>query len=99
MLSHRLIDVEAGCLTRAADVELQQRAPEALTSIHALGDGRLLGVATLASLLQAGPHAQLADVCDRDPVRASADTDVVDVAVLMSDYNLLLIPAETSAVT
>jgi len=53
--------------------------PEALTSIHALDDdGRLLGVATLVSLLQADPHTRLADVCDRDPARVSADTDVVD---------------------
>ena len=36
--------------------------------------------------------ARLIDVCDRDPVRVGADTDVVDVAVLMSDYNLITIP-------
>ncbi len=29
---------------------------------------------------------------DQDPVRVGADTDVVDVAVLMSDYNLITIP-------
>jgi sporulation protein YlmC with PRC-barrel domain len=67
--------------------------PEALTSIHALDEaGRLLGVAKLVSLLQADPHKRLAQVCDRDPVRVSADTDVADVAVLMSDYNLVTIP-------
>src|SRR6202035_1471873 len=36
--------------------------------------------------------ASLSDVCDDDPVRVGADTDVVDVAVLMSDYNLITIP-------
>ena len=36
--------------------------------------------------------ASLAEVCDDDPVRVGADTDVVDVAVLMSDYNLITIP-------
>jgi len=67
--------------------------PEALTSVHALDeDGRLLGVATLVCLLQADPQALLADVCDVGPVRVSVSTDMVDVAVLMSDYNLITIP-------
>jgi sporulation protein YlmC with PRC-barrel domain len=67
--------------------------PEALTSVHAVDeDGLLFGVASVISLLQADPQAALADVCDSDPVRVGADTDVVDVAVLMSDYNLITIP-------
>jgi CBS domain-containing protein len=67
--------------------------PEALTSIHAVSeDGRLQGVANLVSLLQADPGARLGEVSDADPVRVGADTDVVDVAVLMSDYNLITIP-------
>ncbi len=71
----------------------QSLQPEALTSVHALDEhGRLHGVAKLVTLLQADPAARLSDVCDDDPVRIGADTDVVDVAVLMSDYNLITIP-------
>jgi CBS domain-containing protein len=67
--------------------------PEALTSVHALDErGRLCGVAKLVSLVQADPADRLSDVYDDDPVRVGADTDVVDVAVLMSDYNLITIP-------
>ena len=67
--------------------------PEALTSVHAVdGSGRLHGVARLVTLLQADPATPLGEVCDRDPVRVGPDTDVVDVAVLMSDYNLITIP-------
>ena len=67
--------------------------PEALTSVHALdADGRLCGVAKLVTLLQADPAARLEEVYDDDPVRIGADTDVVDVAVLMSDYNLMPVP-------
>jgi sporulation protein YlmC with PRC-barrel domain len=67
--------------------------PEALTSVHALDEeGRLYGVAKLVTLLQADPDSELASVCDDDPVRIGAGTDVVDVAVLMSDYNLITIP-------
>jgi Mg/Co/Ni transporter MgtE len=34
----------------------------------------------------------VSDVFDADPVRVGAATDVVDVAVLMSDYNLITVP-------
>ena len=71
--------------------------PEALTSVHALDDdGRLSGVAKLVTLVQASPGSTLAAVCDDDPVRVAADTDVVDVAVLMSDYNLITVPVVDS---
>jgi CBS domain-containing protein/sporulation protein YlmC with PRC-barrel domain len=67
--------------------------PEALTSVHALDDnGRLCGVARLVALVQSDPAIRLRDIYDDDPVRVGADTDVVDVAVLMSDYNLITIP-------
>jgi len=67
--------------------------PEALTSVHAIDErGRLCGVARLVSLVQADQSAQLTDIYDADPVRVGAGTDVVDVAVLMSDYNLITIP-------
>jgi Mg/Co/Ni transporter MgtE len=74
----------------ARSVSLQ---PEALTSVHVLDEGgRLCGVARLVGLVQADPAAPVRDICDDDPVRVGAGTDVVDVAVLMSDYNLITIP-------
>jgi flagellar motility protein MotE (MotC chaperone) len=67
--------------------------PEALTSVHAVDKrGRLHGVARLVTLLQADPAASLMEVSDTDPVRVGPDTDVMDVAVLMTDYNLITIP-------
>jgi CBS domain-containing protein len=67
--------------------------PEALITVHAVDDaGALSGVARLVTLVQADPAASLIDVSDTDPVRVGADTDVEDVAVLMSDYNLITIP-------
>jgi hypothetical protein len=81
----------AGAIAAVAGaVSLQ---PEALTSVHALDEhGRLCGVSRLVTLLQADPAAALAVTCDDDPVRVGAGTDVVDVAVLMSDYNLTTVP-------
>ncbi len=67
--------------------------PEAITSVHAVDEGgKLRGVASLVRLVQAPQEAPLAEVWDDDPVRVGADTDVVDVAVLMSDYNLITVP-------
>ena len=67
--------------------------PEALTSVHVLDErGRLSGVVRLVTLVQADQSAKLTDVYDTDPVRIGASTDIVDVAVLMSDYNLITIP-------
>jgi CBS domain-containing protein/sporulation protein YlmC with PRC-barrel domain len=67
--------------------------PEALTSVHAVDESReLVGVTPLVSLLQADPDIPLADISDTDPVRIGPDTDVMDVAVLMTDYNLITIP-------
>jgi CBS domain-containing protein/sporulation protein YlmC with PRC-barrel domain len=67
--------------------------PEALTSVHATDDDNgLRGVARLVTLIQSDPGTTLIDVCDTDPVRVGADTDIPDVAVLMTDYNLITIP-------
>jgi CBS domain-containing protein len=67
--------------------------PEALTSVHAVDEGGgLRGVARLVTLLQADPDAPVIDVSDTDPVRVGPDADVPDVAVLMTDYNLITIP-------
>ncbi|HUB37805.1 MAG TPA: CBS domain-containing protein [Streptosporangiaceae bacterium] len=67
--------------------------PEALTSVHVLDEsGRLCGVVRVVALLQAEQSALLSEIYDDDPVRVGAGTDVVDVAVLMSDYNLITVP-------
>jgi CBS domain-containing protein len=67
--------------------------PEALTSVYCIDErGRLCGVARLVSLVQSEPETPMREIYDDDPVRVGADTDVVDVAVLMSDYNLITIP-------
>jgi Mg/Co/Ni transporter MgtE len=77
----------------AAVSQSETLQPEALTSVHAVdASGRLWGVARLVTLLQADPGTPLREICDADPVRVGPGTDVVDVAVLMSDYNLITIP-------
>jgi hypothetical protein len=91
------------CLATVSDALARVREsallqPEALTSVHAVdADGGLRGVARLVTLVQADPGASLIDVSDTDPVRVGADTDITDVAVLMTDYNLITIPVVDDA--
>ncbi len=83
-------------LARVRESPLLQ--PEALTSVHAVDeDGCLRGVARLVTLIQADQDAALIEVCDTNPVRVGADTDITDVAVLMTDYNLITIPVVDDA--
>lgn len=66
--------------------------PEALVTVHAVDDtNHLAGTVTVTALLQAPEEALLADVYDGDPVRVTPETDLVDVALLMADYNLMTI--------
>ena len=90
-------------LTRTGDALARVREspllqPEALTSVHVVdADGGLQGVARLVTLVQSDPEAALIDVSDADPVRVGADADITDVAVLMTDYNLITIPVVDDA--
>jgi len=85
-----------GALARVRESPMLQ--PEALTSVHAVNeDGCLRGVARLVTMVQADPDAALIEVCDTDPVRVGTDTDITEVAVLMTDYNLITIPVVDDA--
>jgi CBS domain-containing protein len=67
--------------------------PEALLKIHVLNDDKqLTGVVSVIALLQSDSSATVATLMDPDPVRVAADADLTDIALLMADYNLYMIP-------
>ena len=71
----------------------QNIQPEALVTVHAVdGANRLVGTVSVIALLHSDPEARLVDIVDTNPVRVAAGTDVVDVALLMADYNLMTVP-------
>ena len=71
----------------------QSVQPEALVTVHAVDDGgHLVGTVDVIRLLHAEPDALLDDIIDHDPVRVAPGADVVDVALLMADYNLMTVP-------
>lgn len=90
--------VSCGLNATAADAlkqvsESKALQPEALLKVHVLADsGELVGVASVIRLLQAAATDGVESIMDDDPVRVSPDADLSDVALLMADYNLALIP-------
>jgi CBS domain-containing protein len=78
----------------ALDAVRQATAPiEALGVLVVLDDdAKLVGTATLASLLRARPTASLADVMRTDPSHVHPHWDVNRTARQMSDFNLTVVP-------
>lgn len=67
-------------------------SPEVLLTVYVVEDGRLVGAVPLPVLLQAESSAPLADIADLDPVRVSTHAHITEVAVRMTDFNLVTIP-------
>jgi CBS domain-containing protein len=67
--------------------------PEALATVFSLNHReRLRGAASLVALIQADPDALLRTVADSNPIRVHPDADLIDITLLMTDYNLLNLP-------
>jgi Mg/Co/Ni transporter MgtE len=67
--------------------------PEALLNIHVLNAANeLVGVVSVIGLLQSAADTPVLEVADVDPVRVTPEADVTDIALLMTDYNLVTIP-------
>lgn len=67
--------------------------PEALTTIHSIDDeGRLVGTLSIVKAIQTNPDTLLRAVADPEPVYADPRDDLIDIANVMADYNLLTLP-------
>jgi Mg/Co/Ni transporter MgtE len=72
--------------------------PEALTTIYCTDDSaRLVGSASLVRLVQTDADTTLAQASDPDPARIRPHADLIEVATLMADYNLLTLPVVDDA--
>jgi len=64
-----------------------------LTTVYLLdSDGTLTGSVFVVTLLRCEPERQLQDIAEREPVTVATDADVPEVARMMSDYNLVMLP-------
>jgi Mg/Co/Ni transporter MgtE len=55
-------------------------------------EGRLAGAAFVVALLRCEPSRPLAEVSEREPVWVGTDADLPEVARMMTDYNLVMLP-------
>jgi Mg/Co/Ni transporter MgtE len=54
--------------------------------------GGLCGSVFVVTLLRAEPRRLLEDLAEREPVWAGTDADLPEVARMMTDYNLVMLP-------
>lgn len=55
-------------------------------------DGRLLGAVPTITLLKGDPQAPIENSASLNPARVRVDDDVPEIAILMADYNLTVVP-------
>jgi Mg/Co/Ni transporter MgtE len=55
-------------------------------------DGKLVGALSLAELLRAESGKQVVSLCDASLPTVAAEADLPEVALVMTDYNLISIP-------
>lgn len=65
---------------------------EALLCVQVVDDGQLVGSVSLPALLESSTRARLGAIAEPDPVRVATDADLTEVAVRMTDFNLVVMP-------
>jgi len=64
-----------------------------LTNVFVVdGDGQLFGSVFVVTLLRSDPGRPLGEIAEREPPSVSTDAEVPEVARLMTDYNLVMLP-------
>jgi CBS domain-containing protein len=67
--------------------------PGTLTTVYLCNpDGGLIGSVLVVTLLRAAPQERLENVAEREPVSVSTGADLPEVARMMTDYNLVMLP-------
>jgi CBS domain-containing protein len=68
-------------------------APGTLTTVYVVdADGRLSGSVFVVSLLRATGQTPLQELAEHEPVSIATDADLTEVARVMTDYNLVMLP-------
>ncbi len=83
-------DVASRALGKVRESEL---GAGMLTSVYLLDDdGLLRGSVFIVTLVRSDPHTPLEQIAEREPVSVSTDADLPEVARMMTDYNLVMLP-------
>ena len=95
MMSPDFICLSPGETVGAAIQRVREsdRDPGTLTSVYLRdADGKLFGSALVVSLLRADLNRSLDEVVEREPEFVATDADLPEVARMMTDYNLVMLP-------
>jgi magnesium transporter len=95
MMTPEFVAVKEGWTVQHTLSFLRQAAEQAETVGNLFlvdAQGRLTGVVPLQALVTAAPSARVEDLARRDLIYAKTDTDQEEVARLMRDYDLLVMP-------
>ncbi len=95
MMTPEFVAVKEGWTVQHALQFLRLAADQAetVTNLYLVNaEGRLTGVVPLQALVTAAPSARVDDLARRDVIYAKTDTDQEEVARLMRDYDLSLMP-------
>jgi len=99
LMSPDFIDLAPGATVGGAIQRVREsdRDPGTLTTVYLRDEeGRLCGSALIVSLLRADPGAGLETIVQREPEFVSTDADLPEVARMMTDYNLVMLPVVDS---
>jgi Mg/Co/Ni transporter MgtE len=68
-------------------------APGTLTTVYECGaEGGLSGSVLVVTLLRADVQTRIEEVAEHEPVWVRTDADLPEVARMMTDYNLVMLP-------
>jgi Mg/Co/Ni transporter MgtE len=75
------------------EVRAGDLAAGTLTTVYVLDpEGRLAGSVFVVTLLRADPGSILEELGEHEPVSVGTDAEVPEVARMMTDYNLVMLP-------
>jgi CBS domain-containing protein len=95
LMSPEFIGLEPGEPVSAGveKVRASNLAAGTLTTVYLIdANGALSGSAFVVTLLRSDPGLRLEEVAEREPVSVGTDADLPEVARLMTDYNLVMLP-------
>jgi CBS domain-containing protein len=95
LMSPEFIGLDPGEPVSAAveKVRTSDLAAGTLTTVYLIdANGALSGSAFVVTLLRSDPGLRLEEIAEREPVSVGTDADLPEVARMMTDYNLVMLP-------
>jgi magnesium transporter len=100
LMTPEFVSLAASMTVERALEFLRRASPDAETIYYLYvvdAEQRLIGVLSLRELIVASPHTRIGDIMDSDVVRVATGTDQEEVARIIADYDLSVLPVVDEA--